>query len=173
MPQFEQVGVFSSLIFWSLISFAILLYLLWRYAFPPIIEALEDREKKIRDDIDAAERMKQEGQKLKADLEAELKKAHEKANTIVQMASDESRKIQERTLHETQAKVRQMQEDAQQEIQVLHHKLLGEIRGYTAALTIATAEKFLKKAIDDAEGKRMVNESIDEVIRSLEKQARN
>ena len=51
MPQFEQVSVFGSLIFWSVISFGILFFVLKKFAFPPILEALEMREKKIRDDI--------------------------------------------------------------------------------------------------------------------------
>ena len=102
MPQFEQAGVFSSLIFWSLVSFAILFVLLKKYAFPPILEALEEREAKIRNDITSAEQLKEEGQKIKAELEAELKKAHEKANTIVQLAHDEAKKNQEQLIQETQ-----------------------------------------------------------------------
>ena len=48
MPQFEQVSVFGSLIFWSVLSFGILFFILKKFAFPPILEALEMREKKIR-----------------------------------------------------------------------------------------------------------------------------
>ena len=46
MPQFEQVSVFGSLIFWSLISFGLLFFVLKKFAFPPILEALEDARKK-------------------------------------------------------------------------------------------------------------------------------
>ncbi|MDP7149308.1 MAG: F0F1 ATP synthase subunit B, partial [Nitrospinaceae bacterium] len=91
MPQFEQIEVFQSLAFWSVVSFALLFLLLKKYAFPPILEALEERENKIRTEISDAEKLRQEAQELKADLEKELKNAHEKANTIVQMAGDESK----------------------------------------------------------------------------------
>jgi len=91
MPQFEQIEVFSSLIFWSLISFAILFFLLKRFAFPPILEVLEERENKIRSEIGDAEKLRQEAEELKADLGKELKNAHEKAQTIIQMAGDESK----------------------------------------------------------------------------------
>lgn len=63
MPQFEQVSVFGSLIFWSVISFGILFFVLKKFAFPPILEALEMREKKIRADIEDSERLKNEAQK--------------------------------------------------------------------------------------------------------------
>ena len=94
MPQFEQIEVFHSLIFWSLISFAILFFLLKKFAFPPILEVLEERESKIRSEIGDAEKLRQEAEGLKADLGRELKNAHEKAQTIIQMAGDESKKIQ-------------------------------------------------------------------------------
>ena len=168
MPQFEQVEVFSSLIFWSLLSFGLLFFLLKRYAFPPILEALEEREKKIRGEIESAEKLKQEAQSLREQLDLELKTAHDKAGTIVQMASDEAKKIQEKAVQETQHKVKQLQKDAEQEIVVARNKLLGEIRRYTADLTIASAEKFLKKTLDDADKKELVEQSIDEVIQEME-----
>ena len=173
MPQFEQVSVFGSLIFWSLISFGLLFYLLNKFAFPPILDALEEREKKIRSDIEDSERIKEEAQEIKKELEETLKAAHDKAETIVQLAHDESKKFQEKNLQETEAKVRQIQKDAEQEIQSSRNKLLQEIRSYTAALTIASTEKFLKKSLDDADKKRLVEESIDQVIEELEKRQNN
>jgi len=168
MPQFEQIEVFHSLIFWSLVSFALLFFLLKRFAFPPILQVLEERENKIRSEIDDAEKLRHEAEELKADLGRELKNAHEKANTIIQMASEESKKIQEKSIHETQAKVRQMQNDAEQEIQITRNKLLNEIRSYTAALTIASTEKVLKKSLNDEDKNRLIDESIEEVLREME-----
>ena len=168
MPQFEQIEVFHSLIFWSLVSFALLFFLLKRFAFPPILEVLEERENKIRSEIDDAEKLRHEAEELKADLGRELKNAHEKANTIIQMAGEESKKIQEKSIQETQTKVRQMQNDAEQEIQITRNKLLNEIRSYTAALTIASTEKVLKKSLNDEDKNRLIDESIKEVLREME-----
>jgi|TARA_B110000014_G_C19836153_1_gene433580 F-type H+-transporting ATPase subunit b len=173
MPQFEQIEVFQSLIFWSVISFAILFLVLKKYAFPPILSALDEREKKIRGDIEESEKLKQDVEGIKVDLEKKLKAAHEKAETIVQLAQDEAKKLQEKTVQETEAKVKQVQREAEQEIESSRNKLLQEIRGYTAALTIASAEKFLKKSLDDNDKKRLVDESIEQVIQELEKRQRN
>jgi F-type H+-transporting ATPase subunit b len=170
MPQFEQIEVFHSLIFWSLISFAILFFLLKRFAFPPILEILEERENKIRSEISDAEKLRQEAEGIKADLGRELKSAHEKAQVIIQMAGDESKKIQDKSINETQVKVRQMLSDAEQEIEITRNKLMNEIRGYTAALTMASTEKILKKALSDDDKKRLIDESIAEVLQEMEKQ---
>ena len=170
MPQFEQIEVFHSLIFWSLISFAILFFLLKRFAFPPILEILEERENKIRSEISDAEKLRQEAEGIKADLGRELKSAHEKAQIIIQMAGDESKNVQDKSINETQVKVRQMLSDAEQEIEITRNKLLNEIRGYTAALTMASTEKILKKALSDDDKKRLIDESIAEVLQEMEKQ---
>jgi len=169
MPQFQQIEVFQSLIFWSVISFAILFFFLKKVAFPPILAALDEREKKIRSDFEESEKLKQDVEEIKLDLEKKLKAAHEKAESIVQLAQDEAKKLQEKTVQETEVKVKQVQREAEQEIDSSKNKLLQEIRSYTAALTIASAEKFLKKSLGDADKKRLADESIDQVVQELEK----
>ena len=65
MPQFES-HFFSSLIFWEVLSFAILFFVLYKFAFPGILSVLEEREKKIKDSLDQAERHRSEAEwKLK------------------------------------------------------------------------------------------------------------
>jgi len=168
MPQFEQVSIFASLIFWSIISFGIFMYVMKRYAFPPIFEILEAREKKIAGDLKSAEDIRIEAEKLKKDFDTQLKTAHEKATTIIHLATEESRKIQEKTLNETQAKCRQMQKEAEHEIQALQNKLMGEIRDHISTLTITATEKILRRTLSEDDKSRLVDESIDEVIKSLE-----
>ena len=173
MPQFEQIEVFQTLIFWSLVSFAILFFFLKKFAFPPILVALEMREKKIRIDIEDSEKLKEDAQTIKKELEETLKAAHGKAETIMQLASDEAKKFQEKSLQETEAKVRQIQKDAEQEVLNSRNKLLQEVRSYAAALTIASTEKFLKKALGDEDKKKLVEESIEQVVQELEKRQSN
>ncbi len=171
MPQFEQVEIFSSLIFWSVISFGIFMFVMKKYAFPPIFAILEAREKKISGDLQSAEDIKAAADQLKKDFENQLQTAHDKATTIVQLAIEQARKLQEKTLDETQAKCRQMLKETEHEIQTTRNKILAEIRGYVSALTITSAEKILKRVLTEDDKKRLVDESIDEVVGSLEKHA--
>ena len=131
------------------------------------------REKKIRIDIEDSEKLKEDAQTIKKELEETLKAAHGKAETIMQLASDEAKKFQEKSLQETEAKVQQIQKDAEQEVLNSRNKLLQEVRSYAAALTIASTEKFLKKALDDDDKKKLVEESIEQVVQELEKRQRN
>ena len=63
MPQFES-HFFSSLIFWEILSFGVLLFILYKYAFPGILSFLEEREKKIKDSLDQAERHRSDAERL-------------------------------------------------------------------------------------------------------------
>lgn len=156
------------MIVWSTLSFLALLILLWKFALPLILQGLEDREKKISGDIQSAEELRSEAEKIKAEFDALLQTANEKANTIVQLAQDEARKMQEKTVQETEAKVRQMQREAEHEIMVSRNKLLGEIRDYVSAVTISSTERILKGALNDDDRKRLVDESIDEVVKNMQ-----
>ena len=167
MPQLEQTSIFGSLIFWSWISFLILLYLMKRFVFPPIIEILDIREKKISSEINDAESIKEEARKLREDFEAMLNQAHEKANTILKMAEEESRKVRDESLQETQAKCKQMLDEAEREIKRNQEKVLQEIRGHIAQLTIASTEKILNKTISQEDKTRLAEESIEEVLAEI------
>ena len=171
MPQLEQTAIFGSLIFWSWISFLILLYLLKRFVYPPILEILEKREKKITGDISDAEKLKAEAQKMREDFEAQLKQAHEKADVIIKLAQEESRKSRDESLQETKAKCKQMLDGAEREIKRNQEKLIQEIRGHIAALTIASTEKILNKTISQDDQNRLAEESIEEVLTELKRKS--
>lgn len=171
MPQLEQTSIFGSLIFWSWISFLVLLYLLKRFVYPPILEILETREKKISGDISEAEKIRHEATKIREDFQGQLKQAHEKAQTIVKLAEEESRKLRDQSLQETQAKCKQMLDEAEREIKRNQEKVLQEIRGHIATLTIASTEKILRKSISQADKARLAEDAISEVLGEMKGKA--
>ena len=169
MPQLEQTAIFGSLIFWSWISFLVLLYLLKRFVYPPTLEILDAREKKIAEDISDAQKLKAESEKLKEDFEAQLKQAHEKATSIIKLAEEESRKLREVSLYETQLKCKKMLDDAGIEIKRNQEKLFQEIREHIAVLTISSTEKILNKTMSQNDKNRIAEESIQEVLDELKR----
>ena len=173
MPQLTDFSVFSSLIFWSLLSFGVLLFALKKFAFPPILEMLEERQKKISGDIQSAEKLRAEAQEMKDDYEKQLRSAHQKADTIVQLATEEAKKVQDKTIQETQAKCRQIKNDAEQEIKMNRNKLLADIRGFAAELTIASTERIIKKSLNSDDKKRLVESSIEEVMQEMKQRSMN
>ena len=102
-----------------------------------------------------------------------MKTAHEKADTIVQLATEEAKKVQDKSIQETQAKCRQIKNDAEQEIAMNRNKLFTEIRGFAAELTIASTERIIKKSLDSDDKKRLVDSSIEEVMQEMKLRSMN
>ena len=85
----------SPLLFWSAVSFCVLLFLMYKYAFPVIFRILEEREKKIRGEIDEAERTRSEAQRLLAQYEEKLKGAAQEVQGILEEARQSARRVVE------------------------------------------------------------------------------
>ncbi|GIT65511.1 MAG: hypothetical protein Ct9H300mP23_11380 [Nitrospinota bacterium] len=87
---------------------------------------------------------------------------------------DEAKKLQEKTVQETEAKgFKKVQREGGTRDRKLWNKLLQEVRGYAAALTIAFCRKISQKSFGRPDKKRLVDESIEQVIQELEKRQRN
>ena len=85
MPQFDTT-FFSSLLFWSVVSFGIMLFLLWKFALPSVFEILDARERRIRDSLDEAERQRKEAEQRLAEYDAKVKAASEEAERHMDQA---------------------------------------------------------------------------------------
>ena len=94
MPQFDS-HFFSTLIFWEVVSFGILLFLLYKYAFPGILSMLEEREKKIKDSLDQAERHRTEAERKLKEYEAKLAASSKEAEGILATAKERAQQLME------------------------------------------------------------------------------
>ena len=151
------------LMIWTLLAFGATLWLLNKFAFPRIAEALEKRRRAIEDSIDAAERTRQEADELLAEYRERLREAREQAEDIVARA----RKAGDRFQEESKAGARQardeMMESTRREIEAETRRALDEIRKEVANLTVMATEKVARKTLDKKDHKRLIDEALAEV----------
>jgi F-type H+-transporting ATPase subunit b len=148
---------------WTLIAFVIAMYVLSKLAFPRISEALDKRQKAIDDSIDSAQRTREEAEQVLTEYRERLKEARAQSEEIVERAR-ETAKAQEREGKENaQELVAEGAKRAQREIEMATKQALGEIRKEVADLTIMATEKVTRKTLDDADGKRLVEEALGEL----------
>ena len=161
MPQFDT-HFLSPLIFWSLISFGILLGLLYKYIFPLIIGTLDAREKTIKESLERAEQTRKEAEQLLADYRARLRRADEDAEKIL----TETQQRAQRLLEENQQRVVQetgrMTAEARQEILREQQKAINELKRYVVDLTLLATEKILKRTLNPSDHLRLIEESLEE-----------
>jgi len=165
MPQFET-NFFSSLIFWEVISFAILLFVLYKIAFPWLLGLLEEREKKIKDSLDQAERHRSEAERKLKEYEAKLEGASRDAEGILSAAKERAQRLMEENEQRLIAEADRIKGDATREIDHERRKAIQEIRSQTTDLALMVAEKVVQRSLTDADHRRLADEALDALSKS-------
>ncbi|MBI5137844.1 MAG: F0F1 ATP synthase subunit B [Nitrospirae bacterium] len=162
MPQFESHFLTPTLI-WTIISFVLLLVLLKKYALPGIMAVLEERSERIREDLEAAERLRKAADALKAENEAGVQRAKVAADEVIVKAQEKAALL----LTQNEARMREEAEriiaDAHRAIEQERTQALADLRGLAADLAVAAARKFVAGSLDDATRQRLVEESLTEL----------
>ncbi|MDF0643053.1 MAG: F0F1 ATP synthase subunit B [Nitrospira sp.] len=168
MPQFES-HFFSSLIFWEVVSFAILFFILYKFAFPGILAVLEEREKKIRDSLDQAERHRAEAERKLKDYEAKLGAASKEAEGILAMAKERAQRLLDENEQRLMQEAERIKGDATREIEHERRKAIQEIRTQTTDIALMVAEKVVQRSLNDTDHRRLADEALDALAKAAAK----
>ena len=164
MPQFDT-AFFSSLLFWEVVSFAILLFVLYKYAFPPILETLEARERKIRETLEQAERQRADAERRLREYETKLRAASDEANAMVAEAKTRAQRVLEENEQRMLADAERIKADAMREIDHERRRALSEIRQQAVDLALLAAEKLVERSLTDQDHRRLAEEVLSAVAR--------
>ena len=162
MPQFDT-HFFSSLIFWEIVSFGILLWILYKFALPPILEGLETRERKIRESIEQAEQNRASAEQRLKEYEKKLQGAAQEAEGMLNEARQKAQRLLEENEQRIRTETERRKEEATQEIDRERRKALQDIRGQTAELAIQVAEKVLMRSLSDDDHQRLAKDALEAV----------
>jgi F-type H+-transporting ATPase subunit b len=165
MPQFES-HFFSSLIFWEVVSFGILLFLLYKYAFPGILGILEERERKIKDSLDQAERHRAEAERRLREYEAKLSAAAKEAEGILGQAKERAQRLLEENEQRMATEAERIRGDVTREIEHERRKAVQEIRNQTTELALMVAEKVVGRSLTEADNRRLADEALDALAKT-------
>lgn len=144
----------GGLIIWQLLGFLALLFILAKFAWKPIIQALEERENSINAALQAAEEAKAEMANLKAANEDLLEQARAERDAILATARDAARKYEEEQMGVAQAKAAKMLEDTRVAIQNEKQAALTEVKNQVAHLSLDITEKLLRQQLADTEAQK-------------------
>jgi F-type H+-transporting ATPase subunit b len=137
------------LIFWQTITFLVVLFILGRFAWRPILNALETREHSIEEALKSAELAKEEMQKLQASNEKLLQEARVERDLIIKEAQSASAAIREEAKVQAEESAAKILKDAQVEINQQKDAAINEVKNLVADLSIDIAEKVLKRELAD------------------------
>ncbi|WP_313920392.1 F0F1 ATP synthase subunit B [Tahibacter sp.] len=136
--------------FGQMISFGILVWFTMKFIWPPLNAAIESRQKTIADGLAAAERARQELKDADSRVADEIRKAREEATHIVDRANQQYNQIVDKAKTDAVAEGARQKAVAQAEIESLSHQAREILRQQVASLAVSGAEKILKREIDPA-----------------------
>lgn len=147
----------------QILSFLLLLWVLRKFAYRPLLEGLEKRSQYIEQNIKSAEQQKVEAEAMKAEYQAELKQARQEAQAIIERATKASEERGKEIINESRDEADRLKKAAVAEIELEKQKAVAELRGQVAALSVLAAGKIIEKNLDPATHNVLVDEFIKEV----------
>jgi F-type H+-transporting ATPase subunit b len=168
VAQEEEGGSFLvspslGLMIWTLIAFGVTMFVLSKLAFPRIGEELDKRAKAIRENIEAAERQREEADELLEEYRQRLREAREQAEDIVARSRKAAETAKSEATEAGKAKREELVAAARKDIEIETRRSLERIRKEVADLTVLATEKVARKSLSDEDQQRLVDEALAEV----------
>jgi len=151
--------------FWvlvSIVNFLVLLYLLRRYLWGPILTVLADRADKIREGLAAAEAAKAERERLAAEVEAMLAKARREAQEIADRTTKAAEAAAADLRAQAKAEADRIRERGRADAQQLHDQALAQLRGELASMVVLAASRVLGREVSPERHRELIERSLDE-----------
>ncbi|HEU0227670.1 MAG TPA: F0F1 ATP synthase subunit B [Arachidicoccus soli] len=137
------------LFFWTLLAFLLVLFILGKFAWKPILKMLDERESTIADSIATAEKARNEMAALKSENETLLQQAREERTKMLKEAKDASDKMIADAQSKAKSEYERIVADAQSAIAQQKNAALTEVKNKVGSLVIEVAEKVLRKQLAD------------------------
>lgn len=145
------------------IAFAVFVWFCMKYVWPPLLAAIEDRQKKISDGLTQAERAGKDLELAQAKASEKLKEAKVQAAEIIEQANKRRNQIVEAAKTEAEVERQKIIAQGEAEVEVDRNRVREELRLKVSALAIAGAEKIIKRSID----KEANSDIIDKLVAEL------
>lgn len=154
------IEVNPGLVFWTLVTFIVVIIVLGRVAWKPILGLIEEREKAIADAIDAAKRERAEAEKLLAEQKSAIADARREAAEMMKKNRDEVERFREELMAKSKKDAEALLLTARKQIDEEKTKALAEVRVTAVDLAIQAASKLLGQNLDEGKHRQLVNEYI-------------
>jgi len=153
----------GGLMTWTIIIFGLVLFTLYKFAFPHILGAVEAREERIREMLAAAARDRDEAQVLLEEQKKELETIRGRAQEVVAEARTAGERMREELLTQARAEQEEMMTRTRRDMDLQVQQAMEQIRLEAVDLAIAAASKLVERNMDEEDNRRMVREFLDQV----------
>ena len=146
----------GGLMFWTLIIFFVLLIILSRFAYPPLLASVEAREKSLQDALDKAQKDREEAARLLAEHRQQLDAARSEAQRLIAEGRATAEKLRTDLLEQTKSQQQEMLDRARRDIATERDHAIAALRREAVDLAIAGATKVIERNLDNDSNRQLV-----------------
>lgn len=158
-----MLNVSWGLMVWTFITFAISVFILWKYAFGPIQRLLDERRRAVQDSMDAAEQTRAEAQRLLREYEETLAKVRAEAEEILERSRTTGEHAKTEILEEARAHADRVLKQAHEQIDRDTRAAVRDLKAQIAELTALATEKVATRSLTAADQERLIDEALAEL----------
>ena len=147
----------------QIVNFLILVLVLAKFAYKPLLKAMADRQARIASDLAAAEKERQAAEQLRLDYQQQMQEARAQAQAIIDKAVKTADQMKQEILEEARAEHARMLKNAQLEITRQTDAAMDGIRGEVVAMTVAAAAKIIEKEMNTETNEKLVTDFIEKL----------
>jgi F-type H+-transporting ATPase subunit b len=169
----DPFGWAMDLAIWTIVVFLILLAILWRYAWGPLLQGLEKREHDIHSAHEEARKAKEEAQALRQKLQEEAQSAQAEVRKLIEQARRDGERLHAEMTAKAQADIQNERERLQREVATMRDQAEQHLFAQAAQLATLVSAKFLRRQISPDEHRHLVDDAVAEIRRAAEKDGQN
>ena len=159
-----MLDINPGLIIWTIVTFALLVVVLGRFAWKPILQVLHTREQEIADSLKKAEEAKKDAERMMQENKIAMEKAGNETARLIAEGRSMAEQLKNDIVAKANESAKKMLEQAKDEIGREKESAMAQLRSEVADLSISVAEKILDESLDGAKQKKMV----DKVLQQLQ-----
>ena len=157
------VQVEPGLFIWTILVFVVLLTLLKKFAWGPLLAALEERQEGIRKSLDDAAQARKELEQVQSDAEAILVKARAEADSILSETRSDAAKVRDDLRQQAQNEAQSIVQNAERQIQLETDRAVLQIRKETVELSLSIASKLIRRNLTKEDNQALIDEALQQV----------
>lgn len=151
------------LLLWTIIAFGLLVLILWKAAWKPIVQALDARAEKVRSDIENADKSREESEKILAEYKALVAGAKEEAANIIAQGMKEAEEMKNSIIEKANKEAHDLSERVKRDINLAKENALNEIKAEIVFLSTEVASKIIERNLTPEDQSSLVKETLSKI----------
>jgi F-type H+-transporting ATPase subunit b len=163
-----MLNIEPGLLIWTIITFILLLFVLRKVAWNPLLSALEQRESSIRESLEESQRARQEAQALLQENQRQLAEANRESARIIEQGREEAERVKASITDQARLEGRRLVEEARRQIVRERQAAIQALKSTAADLALQATERLLSTSVTSEDHRRLVTEFLDRFPESVE-----